>query len=190
MVLGSRVKHQHSLVRNDPLWPKLWPSCATTGALDFPSITQAALYRYTGTYIWLVCSVLVKGQLPTTNEKKSAWSDRAAVNKDSACMRHSRSTPNLFLHSKYCLFLLVSKDWPVNGDASSSWVPDYREESFFLWIFPADFQHFSKDLSFPETDFQLSLEGAVAPASSNLPLLSWWDLPRAAVLRKFPWILS
>lgn len=95
----------------------------------------------------------------------------------------SSSTPNLFLLLKYCFLLPVSKEWPVNGDASSIWVPDYWEESCFLWIFLTHFLNWRKDLCFLETDFQPSLEGAVAPASPNLPSRSSPNLLRTAVQR-------
>lgn len=109
--------------------------------------------------------------LASNNDQKSAWAARATVKRVHVC-DYSSSTPNLFLLLKYCLLLVVSKDWLVNGDASSIWVPDYWKESCFLWIFLTHSLDWSEDLPCPETDSQPSLEGAVDPASPNLPLRS------------------
>lgn len=102
---------------------------------------------------------------------------------------YSSSTPNLFLLLKYCLLLLVSKERSVIGDAGSIWEPDYWEDSRFLWIFLTHFPNWSKDHSFLEIDFQPSLEGAVAPASSNLPLRSR-PASNCRAARKFNWFTS
>lgn len=101
-------------------------------------------------------------------------------------MHHSRSTPNLCLLSKYCLLLLVSKDWPIDGDARSIWEPDHQEESFF---FGSSWQISKQDLSFPETEFQLSLEGALAPLTPTSLCVPHGTCPSCRA-RKFPWILS